>query len=151
MDFNPGIYVVGGAGLQMNSGELHAEGVMFYIADGSVNFGGKGTVVMSPPSAAFTYPAAQQAMAQYYADVTLFQARDNTSNQATIIGTSTYNIGGVLYFPHNDLKLEGTAGNTFRPGDQLICWTADIGGNGVLQIQYDGQNVIAGFRSVLVR
>ncbi len=150
VEFNPGIYVVGGAGLQMNGGVLRAEGVLFYLASGPVDFGGGGTVLMSPPGDSFAYPAWQQAMAEYYKDVTIFQARDNHS-QARLIGTSAYDIGGILYFPRNGLKLEGTAGNTFRAGDQLICWTADIGGSGVLEIDYQGDNLIAGFRSVLVR
>jgi Flp pilus assembly protein TadG len=155
--FKPGVYVVGGEGLYMNGGNLTAIGVTFYIAQGPLYLGGSGTLTLSPPGStdpppAFPYPDWQEPWwtDRTYNDISIFQARDN-HNDSTIIGTAGYSIEGGLYFPENHIEIQGTAGTTFRPGNQLIADTIEISGNGTIQIEYDGRNLVEGFRSVLVK
>jgi len=150
-------------GLQINGGNITAHGVMFYIARGQVNFTGKGTIDMTPigdPNVDESeYPPGQASFLHDYDDVMIFQAKDwhdglanAVANKATatINGTSAFNIGGILYFPENHLNLNGSADNVFRPGDQLICNTASLGGSGTLEINYKGKEIIIGYMSVLV-
>jgi hypothetical protein len=126
---------------------------MFYITGGQVNLTGNGTISMTPPGdedvPAGAYPPWQAGMIGDYDDVMIFQARDNDA-PATINGTSEFNIGGIIYFPENHLNLSGNSENPFRPGDQLICNTADLGGTGTLEINYNGKEIILGYMSVLV-
>lgn len=150
--FAPGIYVVDN-GLKVTGGNVTAEGVMFYIASGSLDLGGNGILHFSGPGAeGITAPTdpLQASLWSYYEDVTIFQSRTNPDSPAKIVGGSSFNIGGILYFPKNHLSLSGTSSNPFRPGDQLICNTADLGGTGSLEIQYNGKDALMGFMSVLV-
>jgi len=150
--FAEGIYVVEN-GLKVTGGNVTAEGVMFYIASGSLDLGGNGTLLFSGPGAEGTTAPADPVQAtlwDYYQDVTIFQSRTNPDSPAKIVGGSSFNIGGILYFPKNHLSLSGTSSNPFRPGDQLICNTADLGGTGSLEIQYKGKDALMGFMSVLV-
>lgn len=138
LQFNPGVYVVEGQGLYLSSGDLFAYETMFYIAGGALDLTGNNTISITPP------------VDGTYKDVTFFQSRENLS-EAKIIGGAGYHVEGILYFPKNPLEVGGTAGTVFKPGDQLICATAWLHGNCTLQIQYDGRNVIEGFRSLLVK
>jgi Flp pilus assembly protein TadG len=138
VQFAAGIYVVNGSGLYLSGGSLTANGAMFYLAGGSVNLGGGGAIVLTPPASGD------------YQGITIFQARDNTS-QAVISGNNQFQIEGILYFSGNAVDVGGDPGTVVKPADQLICATARFHGNCTVDINYDGQNVIKGFRSVLVK
>jgi Flp pilus assembly protein TadG len=159
--FKPGVYVVDGQGLYMNGGNLTAVGVMFYIVGkGRLYLGGNATITLRPPGCEGEPPLIDDYSGwqedlwgndiDLYKGISIFQARKNT-NDSTIIGTAGYSIEGTLYFPANHIEVRGTAGVTFRPGNQLIASTIDISGNGVIQVEYDGRNMIEGFRSILVQ
>ena len=95
------------------------------------------------------YPEWQTDLVEDYQDVSIFQARTNTEG-ADIGGTSSYDLGGILYFPQNTVNFSGVGDNTITPGDQLICSTAVFGGTSTYKIQYNGKEAIMGFMSVLV-
>jgi hypothetical protein len=142
----PGVYVLDGAGLDVNGGNLlvrqpglnnpNPGGVLFYIVGkGSMNLGGNGTIDIRPldPTRDTTVPAD---IAETYQKVSIFQARDN-NNPAIIRGTSQISLSGALYLPDALLDIGGT-------GDwsniQLISDTLSVQGNSSITINYPGGN-----------
>lgn len=144
VDLAPGIYCVDGNGLDVRGGTLSAEGVMFYVIDGTswdnieshVYLGGKADVTITP-IADENDP---------YWGISIFQARDN-HNESTIIGTSDLNLDGTLYFPGAPLEV---GGDGVSLGNQLIAWTLRMHGSGTFDIQYDGRFPAAGSKVFLV-
>lgn len=141
----PGIYVLDGAGLDVNGGTFYADGVMFYIInDGVVNLGGNGQLTIRPPDP--ENPAHAFADAAVYEGISIFQARDNT-NESNITGTNDMDLQGTLYFPNNRLVVRGTSDSL---GNQLIAHTLSLLGTGDITIKYDGRFPAAGYRVFLV-
>ncbi len=141
---NPGVYVLGGAGLDFSGkADLTAEGVMLYIVDpGSIDLTGKGAIRITPPD-----PEVHAFIgATIYAGISLFQERSN-SNDAKITGKGDMVLSGTLYIPGADMKIAGN-GDTF--GSQLIVNTIKVSGNGVIHVDYDGRFPLAGHRVFLV-
>ena len=140
---NPGIYILDGKGLNVNGGNLYANGSMFYIIDSTskkpdsrVDLTGNGVLEMSPPDPdTYTYPAGQDVTPYAEAGVTIFQARDNT-NDSRMMGTTATNMEGTYYFPSNHIEIGGTP-DSF--GNGLIADTIEVHGNGLMQIDYLGQ------------
>ncbi len=133
----PGIYVLGPPGLNITGGNLNAQGCMFYLAKGngnnyaSLKLTGNGTINISPPTSG------------PYAGITFFQDRTtpfNNNTTSTIIGTSTMNVQGTLYFPTTELKISGTSNNL---ANQIIADVVTISGNGSLTVNYDGRNPVS--------
>lgn len=128
----PGIFILDGAGLHIGgNANFTAVGVMSYIppGTGSVDIGGTGVVVLSPPDPEL-YPAPG---ADVYEHVSIFQSRSN-SNPATIIGTAAMDIQGTLYLPVACLDVGGTG---YELGSQVVVSCMKVFGNGVT-INYDG-------------
>ncbi len=151
----PGIYAVGGGsklnperGLILTGGTIEGEGVMFYITksltgiDARLNIGGNAFVNLSSPTEGL------------YEGMSFFQDRANTRD-ALVIGTAdSFQVDGVLYFPKcgdsprgNGLEIGGTG---LDLGVQLITWKCYIRGNSNVTINYNGENYIRGYRSILV-
>ncbi len=145
INMSPGIYVLDGAGLDIaGGGDLLAEGVVLYIiGDGRIDLSGNGTVQISPPDAeVHSFPGAD-----VYEGVSLFQARDNTS-EAHIAGTSSFDMEGLLYFPSNNVDVTGT-GLTF--GNQVVANSLELSGNSDITIPYIGKEGEGGIKVFLVR
>jgi hypothetical protein len=141
----PGIYVLDGAGLQIGGNtNFLAENVMVYVmGTGFVDIDGSGTILMTPPDPdTIMYPDAD-----VYEGVTIFQARDNTT-ESRIIGTGLLTLEGSLYFPNAFLEIGGT-GDGF--GNQLIAWQIWIHGTGEITINYTGDDPAAGDIIFLVK
>jgi hypothetical protein len=134
----PGVYVVDGEGLYINGGSIIAHEVMFYvIGTGDVYLGGNGIIDITP----------SDDEADPYWGVSIFQARNNT-NDATIIGTSSLNLEGTLYFPVAAVEIGGTGTSL---GNQFIAWTLRIHGRGEFNIQYDGRFPAPGTKVFIVQ
>ena len=157
--FKPGIYVLDGGpngfGGLIVGGEANfcAKGVMFYVTGtASVDLTGTGYIRVTPMildsndfcDPAFAYPPGADIVT--YEGTTIFQDRTNY-NEARIIGTNMLDLDGTLYFPNNHAELGGT-GDGF--GNQLIAWTVEVHGTGVVGINYDGRNFIPANKSFLV-
>lgn len=159
----PGIYVLGGGpqgkgGLVIGgNANFCAKGVMFYItgtgkSKGKVDLAGTGNIRITPPDpestdfcgAGFEYPAGLDFAT--YSTISIFQDRAN-DNPASIVGTSLLDLDGTLYFPRAHVDLTGT-GDGF--GNQLIAWTIEISGNGVITIDYKGREPPPERKSFLV-
>ena len=140
---NPGIYVLDGHGLNVNGGNLYANGSIFYIVDTTskkphsrVDITGNGIIEMSPPDpGTYTYPVGMDVTPYTDPGVTIFQARENT-HDSRILGNSNMNMLGTYYFPVSHIEIGGTA-DSF--GNGLIADTIEVHGNGLLQIDYLGQ------------
>lgn len=134
----PGIYILDGEGLYINGGNLIGDGVMFYITGtGKIDLQGNGIVQINQNFEIESGP---------YAGIAIYQDRDN-NNPAIIQGTNNLDITGTIYFPRNHVKITGT-GDGF--GTQLIANTIEIGGHGLIQINYDGRNPFPANKAVLV-
>lgn len=144
----PGIYVLDGAGLDVNGGNLYAEGVMFYVVDStpgdpvksSVDLRGNGIVRISPPDLELHTPTTDYTTPDYgyysayeHGAVSIFQARNNT-NPSRVLGTSSFSAEGTMYFPSAHLEIGGES-QTFSNG--LIANTLLAHGDGQLVIDYD--------------
>ncbi len=121
-----GIYILDGKGLDVSGSSsvvvTAPEGAMLYIVNqGSVNLKGSGEIDLVPM--------------EYHGHlISIFQARDNT-NAADIHGTPNFQIGGMMYFPSNHLKLGGTS-DLVAQG--LIADTIEIHGTGNIRVTNAG-------------
>jgi len=98
--FRPGTYVItGGGGLSFHgTGRVSGNGVTFYLAAGSVNFGTRQQIQLSAPT---DVP---------YAGILFFQPTGN-NNTATINGSNGSFLQGALYFPNATLTMNGAGNN----------------------------------------
>lgn len=139
----PGIYVLDGAGLQVGgNANFIAEGVMIYIppGTGSMNLGGTGNVVVSPPDPeVYSYDGVTT-----YDGISIFQSRTN-SNEGTILGTSGMDLNGTFYFSAAHVKVGGTSADL---GSQIVAYTLHVFGTGSLL--WDGNFPGAGSTVFLV-
>ncbi len=151
----PGIYAVGGAsklnpeaGLILTGGKVDGVGVMFYITksltgiNARLNIGGNAIFDVNAPTEG------------PYEGISFFQDRANTRD-ALIIGTAdSFQVDGVLYFPKCGDSARGVGlevgGVGLDLGVQLITWKLYVRGNANVTINYDGENFIRGYRSILV-
>jgi hypothetical protein len=145
LNLSPGIYVIdvtkNKGGLQINSGTLNANGVMFYVLGGPVNLTGGTINITGIDPATYTYPSGTE----IYEGVSIFQT---STADSTINGNNTLNLQGTLYFRNNKLNLSGTS---FGVGNQLIANELNISGGANVTINYDGRNPAAGNRVFLVQ
>lgn len=121
---SPGIYNLGGAGLDITAnGSLVGNGVMLYLSDGAgISLTGNGSVTLTPPTSGT------------YQGVTIFQDRADSTGD-TLHGNGNINIDGAIYLPDAAVGLTGN-GDTI--GSQIIANTASFTGNGTLNINYGG-------------
>jgi len=153
----PGIYILGGKGLVIGgNASLNAQGVMFFVTGdtSTVDISGTGTVIANPlkydadPNyfydPTWSYPSGTNFT--NYEGITIFIDRENIKN-VNLQGNSGLNLTGTLYFPSNNVSLGGTPGSM---GNQLICGSLYIYGNGTININYDGRNQAPGNKSFLV-
>jgi len=93
----PGVYVFK-AGLDLSGGaHLSGDGVLLYIAGGSLKFSGQSIVHLSPSTSGAN------------AGVTIFQARDNLAS-GQLSGGSQWSLSGAVYLPTALLDLSGGSG-----------------------------------------
>jgi hypothetical protein len=130
----PGVYILGGSGLDVNGGDFHAEGCMFFIVDGGkLDLRGNGQIDITPPEN-LSYPAGPAIPAEYVnARVSIFQQRSNTT-AGRVLGTNQFNVGGTIYLKNAHLEVGGTS-NSFSNG--MIVDTLEFHGSGQFVIDYD--------------
>ena len=132
---SPGIYVVGGSGLDIDgNGNVYGEGVMLYVDQGPVDIRGTGNLGLTPMDDGD------------YEGLLLWQARDNTE-VGIITGNGDFELEGVLYFPTARVEVEG---NGYKFGTRLICDTLYVQGNGVVRIYFGGSGPIGMDRAIFL-
>ncbi len=106
--FNPGLYILGGGGLQVNgNSSLSGTGVTFYNTTGLGGY--KGIILNGNVQNNFTAPTSSSGGA--IEGVLFFQDRSiPTSGQASIInGNSASTFDGSIYFPTTDITFNGNS------------------------------------------
>lgn len=136
LTLNPGIYCLGGEGLDITGGNLTAHGVMFYILPGTnktaVTLTGNGIVDITP----------MPLESVPYGGIAIWQSRENT-NPANLQGTNQFTgIDGTLYFPTSMVNITGTSDNFAIV--QMIASQVGISGRGTVSINYDGRKQALG-------
>ncbi len=124
MTLRPGIYVVGGSGVQVSgSADLYARGVMIYlVGSGGMSISGNGSIAITPPD-----PSRDTfAGAATYAGVSVFQSRTNATS-ATFSGSSGVDIEGVIYLPKAAAVISG---NGQSLGGQFVVDRLTLSGSG---------------------
>jgi Flp pilus assembly protein TadG len=97
LTLNPGLYVVKGGIDLGGQTTMTGDGVTIYVNDGTVNMAGGAAVNLRAPSSGT------------WQGVLMFQSRNN-SNAATLVGGTTMQMNGVLYFPRANLTYTGGSG-----------------------------------------
>jgi Flp pilus assembly protein TadG len=124
----PGIYYMDGGGFSFTGqGNLTANGVMIFNAPESnsdvINIAGLGTINMSPPTSGT------------YKGISLFQERSST-NTIGITGNGGMSITGTFYTAGGTLAIQGNGGGDVV-GSQYISYNLNLGGNGVINIDWN--------------
>lgn len=135
----PGIYVLGG-GLDLGANDaLIAHGVMFFIPkDAKIRkMTGTPRLEISSPALADEDPSRYFPEAEIYHGISMWQARGN-KNEADLGGNEGIEVDGIMYFPSARLIYRGTS-DSFST--QLIVWQLELGGNGTINLEYDGRSV----------
>jgi hypothetical protein len=97
VNFGAGVYTLRGIGLHLTgTGEIDAEGVTFYIDEGSVDLTGTGDMDLDAPTSG------------PYAGVMIFQNRQN-ANQVNARGTAFSDGYGTVYAKAAKIRIVGTA------------------------------------------
>lgn len=124
----PGIYVIGGDGLRINSARVSGEGVCLVIESGQVDFAGGGKVHLTPPTSG------------PLAGIVLAQMPSNT-NEMRLAGGSELNVEGTIYVPTATLTLVGNSevvGSGPQMGDVVVAHRVSLRGTGSIRIGRPG-------------
>jgi Flp pilus assembly protein TadG len=141
-NLNPGIYIFdNGISVQAN-GTMNANGVMLYIANGSLNFSSGAHLTLSPPDAdVHSFPGVST-----YEGIAIFQSRTNTRT-ARFELSEFMDFSGTFYFPKNQVDVHSDGDNYLA---RLIANTMNFSGVGAVTIDYRGRDPAAGNRPFLV-
>jgi hypothetical protein len=130
VQFQPGVYVLDGAGLQVSgAASLQGSGVLLYItALGQLSLSGTGHVTLSPDIS----------VGATYCDVVIMQDQvPGVNKQPVIQGSGQFLITGVIYLPNADLTVSGLSDQI---GSQIIANTVTVTGNGIVSLNYNYAN-----------
>lgn len=134
-----GIYVIDGGTLDLTGNyAVMGTNVMFVLKNGAtVKLGGSGngnTLTLTPMQAAdFTALGYSSTLASRYANMLIFEDRNNNPTNSQIInGNSTSLIQGTMYFPSSNVQVNGTA-NINSSCLQLTAQTITVLGNATLE------------------
>lgn len=122
--FSPGVYVIGGTGLAITSGDVVGEGVCLIIASGSCELAGASSLTLSP--------MADGPMP----NVVLAQPSFNTA-ELRLAGGSEFNVSGTIYAPKAKLTLVGNSqieGTGPQMGDLVIADRVTLSGTASIRI-----------------
>jgi hypothetical protein len=124
INFAPGVYILLGGGMSFN-GNASGTGVMFYNTFDSthsfspISITGSGTVTLSAPTSG------------PYQSVLFFEDRNAPSGQVdSILGSSTLNLVGDLYFKNSEVDLGGSGSST---DVAIVANSLQLKGTGVFQ------------------
>ncbi|MBI4603200.1 MAG: hypothetical protein HY721_14690 [Planctomycetes bacterium] len=137
---NPGVYVLGGGGLDISGdASFAALGSLLYLQgpSGKVEITGSGVVAITAPDPDNPDPAFQYPEAATYEGVSIFQSRLST-RASRITGTSLMTLEGTIYFPSSLLRMKGTS-DAFA--NQVIADQVSVSGSGSgsITVNYDGR------------
>jgi hypothetical protein len=133
--FRPGVYYISGNLTFTNPGTVTGNGVMFYIAGGTVNWGNAGNLTtLSAPSSSDSSTGAVAGV--------LFWQDKSDSNPAIINGNSSSSLEGVMYFPGARLNVD--INNTAAPYTMIVADSLRMSGNNQLNLSADTSSLVGG-------
>lgn len=140
--FGSGIYVINGGTLDLTGNfTVTGSNVMFVLRNGAtLQLGGSGnnnTVSLTPMQASdFVALGYSNTLANRYANMLIFEARDNNPSQEHIInGNSTSLFQGTIYLPSGTARLNGTA-SISSTCLQISARRIEVRGNAYLDTRY---------------
>ncbi|MCC5822362.1 MAG: hypothetical protein LAT64_06475 [Phycisphaerales bacterium] len=131
--FEPGVFVIGGPGLVITSGDVIGSGVCLVIASGECRIAGTSSLSLSPMSS-----GSLQGMV-------LVQPSTNTT-EMRLAGGSEFSIGGTIYVPNAKVTLVGNStveGEGPQMGDLLLADRVELSGTATIRIGRDGMRRVS--------
>lgn len=128
VNFQPGVYVIKGGGVNVNGGTWTGTGVTFYFADTSyIQFNGTVKLSLTAPTSGT------------YANILMYEASGLAKSAFTINATAGALLNGLIWLPSRQLTLNSgasaTAENLTLVLDTLIVntvnWTLDAAAKGI--------------------
>lgn len=126
----PGVYVVDGGTLSLNSTAIVAgSGVTFYLTGGAtLSMNGGANVTLSAPSSG------------NYSGVLFFVGRDQPYQDYTVNGDSASAVNGAIYAANGHVRMNGSS--TFGGGcTQIVSRTVEFSGNAGIGVDCTGAGV----------
>jgi len=127
VELSPGVYVIGGGGLAITSGDVVGQGVCLIIAAGSCELAGASSLTLSPIDSG------------PLANIVLAQPPSNTAAMR-LVGGSEFNVTGTIYTPKSTLTLVGNSqieGTGPQMGDLVIADRVSLSGTASIRIGRD--------------
>lgn len=124
VNLDPGVYVFGGSGLTVTSGDLFGEGVTIIIESGGLSLAGNAQVRLSPPADGAT------------SGVVIAQSRDNDT-EMKLAGGAEMRITGAIYAPGARLVMVGNSeveGDGPLMGDLVVADRVQLRGTATIRI-----------------
>lgn len=122
----------------VNGGDLTGNDVTIYVKDGSVSFGGNGTIILNAPPARNCTTACSSGKAM--PGVLLYvDTEGSPMGEVSLTGSSENEYLGLVYAPHSRVDVTGTAGETSEVNCQIIAHTVKISGNAEVVVNFDGE------------
>ncbi len=122
----------------VNGGNLTGNDVTIYIKDGSVAFGGNGTILLNAPPARNCGTACSVGKAMP-AVLLYVDTEGSPMGEVSLTGSSENEYLGLVYAPHSRVDVTGTSGETSEVHCQIIAHTVKISGNAEVVVNFDGE------------
>jgi len=143
LSMDPGLYcITGGSGYDTSGGTVTGSGVLIYLWTGPFETNGNAAnFLTAPTSATCTVPPSSVVEVCDYKGLLLYAREGNTSTML-VNGGAGSSMTGTFYAPDAHIEITGNTG-TFVLDSQVIANTVDVGGNGTVDITYNGGNNFA--------
>jgi Flp pilus assembly protein TadG len=131
----PGVYIINNGGMSLNNNSsLSGTGVTIIITsstnpaadNGTFNFGGSGTVILTAPTTGTT------------AGIALWADGRLPNNSDNLTGSSAPKITGAIYAPSHNVKYAGNSLSATSGCEQLIAYTIQVNGTTTFDHSCDG-------------
>ncbi len=130
--FSPGVFVLGGEGFVVTSGDVSGEGVCLVINSGEVRLAGSSSLMLTPPEDG------------EMEGIVLTQPSWNDSDMH-LAGGSEFSVSGTIYAPSAELTMVGNstiAGEGPQMGDLVIADTVDLRGTAMIRIGHENSKIV---------
>jgi hypothetical protein len=124
VNFAPGVYAIGGPGLNITSGAIVGHGVSLIVVEGSYSIAGASSLTLSPPTGGLMQ------------GIVVAQPPSNSTSMR-LAGDSGTMISGTIYAPTASLTLVGTSsvnGTGPQMGDLVVANRLRLEGTAVIKI-----------------
>lgn len=126
LDLNPGLYcITGNKGIKITGGDVHGDGVTFYVMKGGITINGATTVnLTSPPNDGITPTSSF-----------LFWMADDNHSAIAIEGNEESTYEGTIFGRWNTIDMGGNS-DTWGASTQIIGYDVKVHGTGIITIDY---------------